>query len=201
MDALSCHRGDGLLAESLSGALRRLRIPSAVATLSGLVLLVAAVAMDQPEVGGTTVAGVAAFVVIVSAGPRPEPRTGWMTPPLLRTAEYGLYVALAALAGTGHAAVYALLAAVAFHHYDIVYRLGLRGVAPPAWVRRLGLGWEGRMLVVAGAAAADLLPVAAWTLAAWCAVLFVPESVAGWVSVARNPGQAVADAHVDEEYE
>ena len=43
-------------------------------------------------------------------------------------------------------AAFALLCALAFRHYDLVYRLRHRGVAPPRWLDRAGGGWDGRLL-------------------------------------------------------
>ncbi|MGV1003259.1 MAG: DUF5941 domain-containing protein [Candidatus Nanopelagicales bacterium] len=91
---------------------------------------------------------------------------GWAIPVTLRVIEFAV-VLLCALrlggldgwwgaesrpASAGNAAVFAWLFVVAFHHYDTLYR-ALGGSAPPRWLEWLGLGWEGRTLVVGIAAA------------------------------------------------
>ena len=52
---------------------------------------------------------------------------------------------------------FALLAVLAFHHYDTVYRLRHQRLAPPAWLRAAGGGWEGRVLVACVLALAGVL--------------------------------------------
>ena len=133
--------------------------------------------------------------------PRSITRFAWLVPALIRAGEYGV---VALLGWSGGPAVlpvvYGLLAAVAFHHYDIVYRLRHQRTPLPVWVGPLGLGWEGRVLVLVAAAAADALLSVATALALWCGALFVTESVFSWVRLARDAERTVAvAAHDDEE--
>ena len=66
-------------------------------------------------------------------------QTRWAEPALLRAIEYAGLIWIAALAGESRVpAAFALLAALAFRHYDLVYRLRQRGTAParvgrPRW--------------------------------------------------------------------
>jgi hypothetical protein len=117
----------------------------------------------------------------IAGGSQGRQRFLWVRPALLRAAEYAVVLALtAAVAGTAAgAATFALLLVVASHHYDGLYRV-LQDLRPPGRVSRLlGLGWPGRLLVVAvlalGVAAADegLAEGVLWALAAGLGILFL----------------------------
>ena len=77
---------------------------------------------------------------------------------------------------------FAFLAAVAYHRYDVVYRLRDTGEPAASWLTLAGLGVEGRLLVVLAvvAWAPDALPVVLAVGAVWLAVLYLAESTAGW---------------------
>lgn len=112
-------------------------------------------------------------------------RAAWCVPALLRLVELGV-VAIVVLAW--HPTVIVIgfwwMTIVAFHHYDTLYR-AMQDSAPPRWLVWLGLGWEGRtvlVLVLAMLGAATLgsgLTVAAGLLAA----LFVVVASVQWLSV------------------
>ncbi|MCX5401082.1 DUF5941 domain-containing protein [Streptomyces sp. NBC_00102] len=112
----------------------------------------------------------------------------WLVPPFFRAAEYCTVLALAARSGVPHAvpAAFGLVAAVAYHHYDTVYRIRGGTGAPPRWLVRTVLGHEGRTLVVALFAAvlgtrADFT-TALTALAAAVALVVTVESIRFWVS-------------------
>lgn len=100
-------------------------------------------------------------------------------------------LALAAVSQVNGAlpAAFGLVAAVAYHHYDTVYRIrGGTGAPPRALVRAAG-GHEGRALLVAVLSAALVtgahrtgFTVALTVLAAVLALLVVTESIRFWVS-------------------
>jgi phosphatidylglycerophosphate synthase len=79
----------------------------------------------------------------------------WLVPPLFRAAEYGTVLILAARSQVNGAlpAAFGLVAAVAYHHYDTVYRIRGGTGAPPHWLVRAIGGHEGRILVVTAIAA------------------------------------------------
>ena len=112
-------------------------------------------------------------------------RAAWAVPAVLRLLELGV-VAIVALAWHPSVAVIAFwwMTVVAFHHYDTLYR-AMQDAAAPRWILWLGLGWEGRTIVVlalavAGTAAATAgLTWGAWLLAA----LFVVIASVQWLSV------------------
>jgi len=93
--------------------------------------------------------------------------TGWMLPPLIRAFEYGGLITFGALAGdSAKPAAFALIAALALRHYDIVYGLRFRGVPVS---ERLGLalgGWDGRLVLGCVLLILNLLPTGFYALAA-----------------------------------
>jgi phosphatidylglycerophosphate synthase len=141
---------------------------------------------------GVTWAPVAGAVVyaIAAAQALYRPLKGaldWLVPPLFRAAEYGTVLILAATADVNGAlpAAFGLVAAVAYHHYDTVYRIRGNAGAPPAWLVRAIGGHEGRTLLVTVLAAlltASQFTVALTVLAVAVALLVLVESIRFWVS-------------------
>ncbi|MEW1546543.1 DUF5941 domain-containing protein [Streptomyces tsukubensis] len=113
----------------------------------------------------------------------------WLVPPIFRAAEYGTVLALAARADVPGAlpAAFGLVAAVAYHHYDTVYRIRGGSGAPPRLLVRLTGGHEGRTLAVALLAALLTGPgftIALTVLAVAVALVVLVESIRFWVSSA-----------------
>ncbi|MFF9979223.1 DUF5941 domain-containing protein [Streptomyces erythrochromogenes] len=113
----------------------------------------------------------------------------WLIPPLFRAAEYVTVLALAAKADVPGAlpAAFGLIAAVAYHHYDTVYRIRGGTGAPPHWLVRTIGGHEGRVLLTTVLAAvlvdrAADFPVALTALAVFVALVVLVESIRFWVS-------------------
>ncbi|MDX6758853.1 DUF5941 domain-containing protein [Streptomyces sp. F8] len=113
----------------------------------------------------------------------------WLIPPLFRAAEYVTVLALAAKADVPGAlpAAFGLIAAVAYHHYDTVYRIRGGTGAPPHWLGRTIGGHEGRVLLTTVLAAvlvdrASDYPVALTALAVFVALVVLVESIRFWVS-------------------
>lgn len=84
-------------------------------------------------------------------------------------------------------AAFGLIAAVAYHHYDTVYRIRGGTGAPPHWLVRTIGGHEGRVLLltvlaaVLASRAADF-PVALTAVAVFVALVVLVESIRFWVS-------------------
>ncbi|MFF9489668.1 DUF5941 domain-containing protein [Streptomyces sp. NPDC014676] len=139
--------------------------------------------------GWQTVVGAVVYVLF-SAGAVGRPLKGaldWLVPPVFRAAEYGTVLALAAKADVNGAlpAAYGLVAAVAYHHYDTVYRIRGNAGASPRWLVRAIGGHEGRTLVVAVLAAlltASQFTVALTVLAVAVALVVLVESIRFWAS-------------------
>lgn len=182
MSAVRHYRDDGPLVELLA-----LRVPAARAALpwtvpAALPLLALLVVPARTAPLALAVATAVAALAASRASRSPsDGRLDWLVTPLLRAAEYGALLRLAVLDGAATVpACYALLAALAYHHYDLVYRLRDRGEEPSAALRRAGLGWEGRLLAVALLAGLDLLRPALYVAAPLLLLAYVVEGVRGW---------------------
>ncbi|MCT9077715.1 CDP-alcohol phosphatidyltransferase family protein [Streptomyces fulvoviolaceus] len=184
--ALADLADNGPLASLVARATRaRLGTPLLVAAAGTAVLAVSLFS-------GATWAPVAGAVVYtVTAGQalyRPlKGALDWLVPPLFRVAEYGTVLVLAAQADVNGAlpAAFGLVAAVAYHHYDTVYRIRGNAGAPPAWLVRAIGGHEGRTLLVtvlAAALTASQFKVALTVLAVAVALVVLVESIRFWVS-------------------
>ncbi|MDX3855564.1 DUF5941 domain-containing protein [Streptomyces sp. AK02-01A] len=136
---------------------------------------------------------VAALVYVLTSGLAvARPLSGaldWLVPPVFRAAEYGTVLVLAARSEVNGAlpAAFGLVAAVAYHHYDTVYRIRGGTGAPPRWLVRTIGGHEGRTLVVTVLAAVlvtrnTTFPSALTVLAVAVALVVLMESIRFWVS-------------------
>ncbi|MGW2335202.1 DUF5941 domain-containing protein [Streptomyces sp. NPDC001685] len=170
----------------------------AVALLGG-VLVVAVSAAAGP---GTPWPALAALVYAVTSGlavARPlKGALDWLIPPVFRAAEYCTVLVLAAKADVNGAlpAAFGLVAAVAYHHYDTVYRIRGGAGAPPAWLVRTIGGHEGRTLLVTLLAAvltASQFTVALTALAVVVALVVLVESIRFWVTAHKGGAPAVHD--------
>ncbi|GLF98432.1 CDP-alcohol phosphatidyltransferase family protein [Streptomyces yaizuensis] len=181
----------------LAGAVARVSAPLArrlpalaapVLALLGAAVLVATAALSP--YGSPWPLAAAALYVLTSGIAVARPLKGaldWLVPPVLRAAEYGTVLALAARADAPGAlpAAFGLVAAVAYHHYDTVYRIRGGTGAPPGWLVRVIGGHEGRTLAVALLAALVAAPDYRWALtalAAAVALVVLVESIRFWVS-------------------
>ncbi|MEU1055640.1 DUF5941 domain-containing protein [Streptomyces sp. NPDC005876] len=143
----------------------------------------------------------AAVYALASAAAVARPLKGaldWLVPPFFRAAEYLTVLLLAARADVNGAlpAAFGLVAAVAYHHYDTVYRIRGGAGAPPARLVRAIGGHEGRTLLVTVLAAvltASRFRTALTVLAVAVAVLVLFESIRYWVSAHRAGSPAVHD--------
>lgn len=122
----------------------------------------------------------------------PVGRFVWLVPPALRLLEYGtVIVVVRVVAPDAMPAAFALLFAVAYHHYDALYRV-LNGLRPVGAVHAAGLGVEGRLLVVLVLAASgeEALSRGLVVLAAALAVLFVGVgTLGGWQALRSSGGR------------
>ncbi|MFJ1546238.1 DUF5941 domain-containing protein [Streptomyces sp. NPDC088246] len=160
-----------------------------VIALVGAGALIAA-ALQQPF-GSTQMIFAAVFYAICSGMAVARPLKGaldWLVPPIFRAAEYCTILVLAARSDVAGAlpAAFGLVSAVAYHHYDTVYRIRGGTGAPPQWLVRTIGGHEGRTLVVAVLAAVltqhSAFTVALTALAVAVALVVLVESIRFWVS-------------------
>jgi hypothetical protein len=160
----------------------------------GAVLLVvgpgAALWFERPAVAAL-LALVGAAIVGAGWQPPVHHPLGWQAPAALWVAEV-LAVGLVVHHSLGlmTAAGFAYLAAIAYHRYDVVYRLRDTGTAPGVWLTTAGLGVDGRMLLLLllTALAPSAVVSVLWVAAVVLAVLYVGESAVGWRSwIAAHP--------------
>ncbi|WP_326778443.1 DUF5941 domain-containing protein [Streptomyces sp. NBC_01445] len=190
----------GPLSELLQRAVRGVprHTAPAVAALGALVLVLATALSDYgswwPVLG-------AAVYALTSAAAVSRPLKGpldWLVPPVFRAAEYGTILLIAAKADVNGAlpAAFGLVAAVAYHHYDTVYRIRGGTGAPPRWLVRAIGGHEGRTLVVTVIAALLTntdFTVALTACAVAVALVVLVESIRYWVTAHRRGAPAVHD--------
>ncbi|MGW7428421.1 DUF5941 domain-containing protein [Streptomyces sp. NPDC054861] len=193
--ALADLADSGPLAELVARAGRRpalrplFRAPVLWAAAGTALLL--AVALAEPF--GSPLTAVAALLyALLAGGAVVRPLKGaldWLLPPFFRAAEYTTVLVLAAKADAPGAlpAAFGLVAAVAYHHYDTVYRIRGGTGAPPAWLVRTIGGHEGRTLLVTLLAAllasrGDDFTLALTALAVAVALVVLVESIRFWVS-------------------
>ena len=140
-------RDDGPLARALGRLLgARIALSPAALVALGLTGLLAGIAVTGAGAGWPVVAAAVAWLVLCAGMSSERPlhgRLDWSVPPLLRAGEYAGLLWIGAVAGAVPAA-FALLCAITYHHYDVVYRWRQLGTLPS---RRLGDaagGWDGR---------------------------------------------------------
>ncbi len=186
-DLLQAYRDDGPLARAVGA--RAVPLPSLLLTVFAAGAVAVGLAADGSAIGAWSVLGISLFLVLGMLGGagRPNPRVQWLVPPLLRAGEYGIVAVLTLRADPAALwLAYTLLAVVAFHQYDIVYRLRHQRKAPSELVTLLGGGWDGRTLIVSVAALSGALGPVLAIMATWCGVLFVSESMRSWVTLALD---------------
>ncbi|MEV5436998.1 DUF5941 domain-containing protein [Streptomyces sp. NPDC052682] len=202
--ALADLADSGPLAEILGQLLRKLPAKPPfgarfLVALPGAAVLVLAAAVEP--YGSALPVAAAVLYALTSGAAVALPLKGpldWLVPPVLRAAEYGTVLVLAARADVPGAlpAAFGLVAAVAYHHYDTVYRIRGDAGAPPAWLVRVIGGHEGRTLLVTVLAAlltASQFTVALTVLAVAVALVVLAESIRFWVSAHRVGAPAVHD--------
>jgi hypothetical protein len=180
-------RDDGPVAVALS-RLVSVPLPASLLVLLGAVPLVVAVAVGGAFVRHWALApGLFSLVVLGAASARrPVGRFDWAVSGMLRGLEYGLLLWMAVLAhGDAVKACFALLAVLAFHHYDAVYRLRQDARPAPPWLRIAG-GWDGRLVLAYIALLAAASTVGMAVAAVLFAILFLGESANAWLAESRS---------------
>ncbi|MEV5452152.1 DUF5941 domain-containing protein, partial [Streptomyces sp. NPDC052535] len=170
----------------------------AVALLGGAAVVATAALTDF---GGPWPLVAAIVYLLTSALAVARPLKGaldWLVPPFFRAAEYLTVLFLAAKADVNGAlpAAFGLVAAVAYHHYDTVYRIRGDAGAPPQWLVRTIGGHEGRTLVICVLAALLTAPqfkLALTVLAVAVALVVLVESIRFWVAAHKVGAPAVHD--------
>ena len=190
-EALERYRDDGPIARVLGALGRALPVPPVLLVGAGLAGLVALAATQGDGASDALVAATLAWVVVLgglSSGRPHTDRFAWAVPGFLRLCEYGGLLWVAANAGdSSHAAAFALIAALVFHHYDLVYRPRFQGVAPPTWWNFAAGGWDGRLVLAWVLLAAGALPAGMFILAGLLGVGFAVECGLSWARLSVEP--------------
>jgi uncharacterized protein DUF5941 len=186
VSALALYRDDGPLARAL-GRLGRLEQYLLVA--AGALPLVVVIAVGGDDVSDPVVGAALAWLILCGGAASGAPPGGplrWTQLPVLRACEYGALLWVAAVAApSALPAAFALLAALAYRHYDLIYRVRLSGSTPPSWLNALSLGWDGRLVGAYVLLLTGAVTVGFFVAAGVLAVLFVGDSVVSWVAAGR----------------
>jgi hypothetical protein len=201
-DPVSVYRDDGLLARALGRLGRLVPLPAPVVALAALAPLLAVVVVTGSGAADAVAGATIVWVLLaagVATGAGGRHKIDWAVTPIVRVTEYLALIWIAALHGeSAYPAVYALLGALAFRHYDLVYRLRHRGVVPARWVSALSLGWDGRLVLAYVLLVAGALPAGYFVAAGVLGAAFVAEAVYGWAVVGRIE-QSLDDDEEDDE--
>ena len=140
---------------------------------------------------GVAAAGVAWLLLTMGTTSARWPKESfhWAVPPLVRLGEYATLAWLAAIDDAVPAA-FALIAALTFRHYDLVYRLRHRAEVPPAWLNRLAAGWDGRVIIAWVLLALGTLPAAMYVWAGLLGAVSVAEAAVSWRRFERSRATA-----------
>ncbi|OJF12559.1 DUF5941 domain-containing protein [Couchioplanes caeruleus] len=102
----------------------------------------------------------------------------WLVPAGLRAAEYLFAVAVALICDVPPPVLFALLFALALHHYDLTARM--EKAAPDATARRALLGWDGRVALLLVCALAGVATAGELLVAAGVGLQFLSGAVRDW---------------------
>ena len=190
--SLELYRDDGPLARLAGATARRLvPVPPLPLALVGTAGLFALVALEGDGASDATIAVAVAWFVVwagLSSGRPHSDSFAWALPAVLRLGEYGTLIWIGTTIGeSGSAGAFALIAALAFRHYDLVYRSRFQGRPPAAWLDLAAGGWDGRLIAITLLLVAGALPAALFVLAGIFGVVFVTECVVSWTRHSAGP--------------
>jgi hypothetical protein len=201
---LALYKDDGPLARAIGAVLAPLAkaVPHTLLVAAAVVPMFVLIAANGAGADHTTAGIAIAWLVVIAGatgGREPTDRLRWAVPPMIRLAEYAGLLWIGAMGGeSSEPAAFTLICALAFRHYDVVYRLRHQGVAPPAWVGDVALGWDGRLVLGYILLVALALPAGFFIAAGLLATVFVAESIAGWRRFGRAPQPATYEDEEDE---
>lgn len=182
------HRDDGPVARWIGGLGRTTGLvgplPLALLGAVGAAALLGAGLAGLDGAAVRWAVPVAVLVVLLAALPAAVPHGGaldWLVPAALRAAEYLAVIGIGVVADAPGAVTFTLLFVLALRHYDLTARLEKRERAPV--LHALGLGWDGRLILLAAAALVGpaVARVALLALAGYLAVVFAVNALRGWV--------------------
>ena len=108
----------------------------------------------------------------------------WLVPAALRAAEYLLVVAAGLIGGVRPPIVFLLLFVLAMHHYDLVARMEKN--APESSSGHAWLGWDGRVVIIAGTSLAGIPELGMVLVTVLTGVAFLARAATSWQSAHRG---------------
>lgn len=169
-------------------------MPAVVGLVAAGVLCVAALVggLQQQILVVLVIAVPVVLIIGASCRPPVHDPLGWQLPAVLWLAEALVVWAAAscALPAGSRGSAYVWLVVVAYHRYDVMYRLRETGTGSAGWLALAGLGTDGRILLVllVTTFAPGRLGLVLWAGAAVLGVLYVVESLAAWRTWSRARG-------------
>jgi len=177
---LPAYRNDGLLAHWIGGVVKG-SLPPLLPAVVGLFVASVLASVGLANMPGILVLTPVEVMLLAALGAS-HPHNGrrdWLVPPMLMAGEYVFAAALGLSHQVPPAVVFALLAAIVLRHVDVGYRARHgRGLSADT----LGLGWDGRMLLLGLAAMVAEAPLAYFALAGYLWVLVGWDFLGGWLA-------------------
>jgi len=121
--------------------------------------------------------------LIPRSSPSLQGRFGWGVTTGLRVFELGV-IASIVVAGNFSVIAFWIVFAIAYHHYDVLYR-SLQGAAPPRWLTWLGFGWDGRLLVIVVVAITAVWEPSLMIVLTWWVLWFAGVASVQWLRSSR----------------
>lgn len=176
-------RDDGPLATKI-GATVQGQLPPLLPVFAGLTVTAMLAALGLHNLPGLLLLtpAVAMLLAALGADSPHDGRLDWLVPPLLQAGQYVYLAAVGFAVRVPAPATFALIAAIALHHLDLLYRQR-SGILPSPGVTAAGLGWEGRMLVAGLGAMVGIEPFVFIVLAIYLWAVFGWDSVTSWLAV------------------
>ncbi|MBX6168757.1 MAG: hypothetical protein IRY84_14110 [Thermobispora bispora] len=196
-ERLIAYRDDGPLVAVLKGVFGRgvSPVPATLLAIAAIVAMAVGGVLTEGPILLTPVL-VLVLLAVPTAPHHHLGRLDWLTPPLLRAAEFLTIILLGLATDTPKWLLFALIYVIGYHTYDTVYRTR-QGIWPPQWIFLAGLGWEVRLLIIGAAAALGVLTPVAAILTVYLLVLFAAESVTSWVRLDKESAALKAQADQD----
>ena len=176
---LPAYRNDGKLSRWI-GSVVQGRLPPLLPVLVGLMVASTLSALGLANLPGILVLTPVEGMLLAALGSSHphDGRRDWLVPPLLLAGEFVFLAALGLSRDVAPVALFALLAAIALRHMDVGFRARHRsGISADV----LGLGWDGRMLLLGLAALIGQAPLAYVVFSGYLWVLFAWDFLGGWL--------------------
>lgn len=179
IEELPAYRNDGQLSRWIGGVVEG-RLPPLLPVLVGLMVASTLSALGLANLPGILILTPVEAMLLAALGswhPH-DGRRDWLVPPLLLAGEFVFLAALGLSRNVAPVVVFTLLGAVALRHVDVGFRARHRsGLSADV----LGLGWDGRMLLLGLAALAGQAPLAYVAFSGYLWVLFAWDFLGGWL--------------------